>query len=290
MTAHRDADQAKRFERREHALMTLLALPAFAVVFLLLLLPLGWLVFQSFWDDGPSLNHYVRLFSDPVYFNTFLLTFRISFIVTFVALILAYPVAYAATVAKGVWRALILAFILVPFWTSVLVRAYAWLILLQRSGVVNSTLRDAGLIQQPLSLVHNELGTIIATVHILLPFMVLPLQATMAKIPRDLLTAGSSLGGSPLHVFRRVFLPLSLPGILAGCTLVFVLCLGFYITPELMGGGRTVMVSMVISRNIELYQAWGAASAVSVVLLAIVGLIFWTVSRFLPLDRVFSTR
>ncbi|UHD46380.1 ABC transporter permease [Aureimonas altamirensis] len=290
MTALREADQARAFERREHALMTLLAFPAFAVVFLLLVLPLGWLFVQSFWDGGPSLNHYVRLFSDPVYFNTFLLTFRISFIVTFVALILAYPVAYAATVAKGPWRALILAFVLVPFWTSVLVRAYAWLILLQRSGVVNSTLRDVGLIDRPLSLVHNELGTIIATVHILLPFMILPIQATMAKIPRDLLTAGASLGGSPFHVFRRVFLPLSLPGILAGCTLVFVLCLGFYITPELMGGGRTVMVSMVISRNIELYQAWGAASAVSVLLLAIVVVIFWTVSRFLPLDRVFSTK
>ncbi|MCM2505795.1 ABC transporter permease [Aureimonas altamirensis] len=290
MTEQRNTDRARAFERREHLLMSVLALPAFAVVFLLLLVPLAWLLFQSFWDGGPSLNHYIRLFSDPVYFNTFVLTFRISFIVTVVTLLLAYPVAYAATVAKGKWRALILAFVLVPFWTSVLVRAYAWLILLQRSGIVNSTLRDIGLIERPLSLVHNELGTIIATVHILLPFMILPLQATMARIPRDLLTAGSSLGGSPFHVFRRVFLPLSLPGILAGCTLVFVLCLGFYITPELMGGGRTVMVSMVISRNIELYQAWGAASAVSVVLLAIVGAIFWTVSRFLPLDRVFSTR
>ena len=290
MTELRNTDRARAFERREHLLMSVLALPAFAVVFLLLLVPLAWLLFQSFWDGGPSLNHYIRLFSDPVYFNTFVLTFRISFIVTVVTLLLAYPVAYAATVAKGKWRALILAFVLVPFWTSVLVRAYAWLILLQRSGIVNSTLRDIGLIERPLSLVHNELGTIIATVHILLPFMILPLQATMARIPRDLLTAGSSLGGSPFHVFRRVFLPLSLPGILAGCTLVFVLCLGFYITPELMGGGRTVMVSMVISRNIELYQAWGAASAVSVVLLAIVGAIFWTVSRFLPLDRVFSTR
>ncbi|ALN73476.1 ABC transporter permease [Aureimonas sp. AU20] len=290
MTASSDADLARAFERGEHRLMLLLALPAFVVVFCLLVLPLGWLVVQSFWDDGPSLNHYARLVTDPVYLNTFWLTFRISFIVTIVTLLLAYPVAYAATVATGAWRAVILAFVLVPFWTSVLVRAYAWLILLQRSGVVNGALRDAGLIERPLALVHNETGTIIATVHILLPFMILPLQATMAKIPRDLLTAGASLGGGPLHVFRCVFLPLSLPGILAGSTLVFVLCLGFYITPELMGGGRTVMVSMVISRNIELYQAWGAASAVSVTLLAIVGAIFWTVSRFLPLDRVFSTR
>ena len=208
---------------------------------------------------------------------------------TLATILIGYPVAYAATMTSGRTRALILALVIVPFWTSVLVRAYAWLILLQRSGLVNSTLRDLGLIDRPLALVHNELGTIIATIHILLPFMILPLQATMAKIPRDLLTAGASLGGTPFHVFRRVFLPLSLPGLLAGSTLVFVLCLGFYITPELMGGGKTIMVSMVVSRNIELYQAWGAASAVSVVLLAIVAAIFFAVSRVLPLDRILSS-
>lgn len=284
------ATLARRFERREHLTMAFLASPAFLVVFVLLVLPLGWLFAQSFLDEtGLSLVHYRRIFTDPVYFNTFWLTFRIAGIVTLATILIGYPVAYGATMTGGRTRAFILALVIVPFWTSVLVRAYAWLILLQRSGLVNSTLRDLGLIERPLALVHNELGTIIATVHILLPFMILPLQATMAKIPRDLLTAGASLGGSPFHVFRRVFLPLSLPGLLAGSTLVFVLCLGFYITPELMGGGKTIMVSMVVSRNIELYQAWGAASAVSVVLLAIVAAIFFAVSRVLPLDRVLSS-
>src|SRR5206468_7977538 len=114
----------------------------------------------------------------------------------------------------------------------------------------------------------------------------LPLYAAMQKIPSDLMQAGASLGGSPSHIFCRIFLPLSLPGALAGATLVFVLSLGFYITPELLGGGRTVMVSMLVSRNVELYSEWGAASAVGVVLLVAVGAIFFAVSRFIPLDRV----
>jgi putative spermidine/putrescine transport system permease protein len=195
-------------------------------------------------------------------------------------------VAYAAASAPKGLSIVILAFVILPFWTSVLVRAYAWLALLQRTGVVNQLLEYLGLVNEPLALVHNTFGTVIATVHILLPFMVLPLYATMQKIPGDLIQAGASLGGSPFHTFWRVFLPLSLPGVLAGATLVFVLCLGFYITPELLGGGRTIMVSMLVSRNVELYDQWGAASAVGVVLLAGVFAIFLIVSRFIPLDRV----
>ena len=162
--------------------------------------------------------------------------------------------------------------------------------LLQRSGIVNDLLTRYGLVDEPLALVHNELGTVIATTHILLPFMVLPLYAVMKKIPRELMLAGASLGGSPAHTFLRVVLPLSLPGALAGLTLVFVLSLGFYITPELLGGGRTIMASMVISRNVELYSAWGAASAVAVVLLACVALVFAAVARIVPLDRVLGQR
>ena len=136
----------------------------------------------------------------------------------------------------------------------------------------------------------TKLGTVVATVHILLPFMVLPLYATMQKIPNDLIQAGASLGGSPSHTFWRIFLPLSLPGVLAGTTLVFVLCLGFYITPELLGGGRTVLVSMLVSRNVELYNQWGAASAVGVVLLVSVFAIFLFVGRFIPLERVLGQK
>ncbi|MET3616183.1 putative spermidine/putrescine transport system permease protein [Rhizobium aquaticum] len=271
--------------------MLMLIAPALIVVTLLLVIPLLWLAWQSFWQDGsPTLMHYHRFLTDPIYWMTFYQTFRIAFIVTAAAILLGYPVAYVAAGASPRWSVVILSFVLLPFWTSVLVRAYAWLILLQRTGIVNSALRDAGIIENPLPLINNELGTIIATVHILLPFMVLPLYATMKKIPPELPMAGSSLGGSPLHVFLRVFLPLSLPGVIAGMVLVFVLTLGFYITPELLGGGRTYMVSMLVSRNIQEYSEWGAASSISVVLMLCVGLIFKLASMLIPFERIMGTR
>jgi len=280
------ADPSVLLQKKEQRSMMLLLIPALAVVTLLLVVPMAWLFLQSFYSDGFTLEHYQRIFTESIYWNTFALTFKISFIVTILALLMGYPVAYAITRLPRRWSMLVLAMVIVPFWTSVLVRAYAWLVLLQRSGIVNDSLLGLGLIDNRLSLVHNELGTIIATVHILLPFMVLPLYATMQKIPGDLLMAASSLGANRFMVFWRVFVPLSISGVVAGCTLVFVLCLGFYITPELMGGGRTVMASMLVSRNIQLFSDWGAASAVSVVLLLCVGLIFYVVGKFVPVDKI----
>jgi putative spermidine/putrescine transport system permease protein len=280
------ADPSLRHHRREQGLLLALVLPALLVILLLVVIPVGWLAWQSVYHDGFTLENYRRILSEAIYWRSFALTFEISLLVTLLALVLGYPLAYAANAVARPWSVLILALVVLPFWTSVLVRAYAWLALLQRTGVINQLLQHFDIIGEPLALVHNTFGTVVATVHILLPFMVLPLYAAMQKIPHDLVQAGASLGGSPSHVFWRVFLPLSLPGVLAGATLVFVLCLGFYITPELLGGGRTVMVSMLVSRNIELYNQWGAASAVGVVLLLSVAVIFGVVSRFIPLDRV----
>jgi putative spermidine/putrescine transport system permease protein len=277
-------------QRREQTLMLALTLPALLVILLLVVLPVGWLAWQSVYHNGFTLEHYRRIFTEAIYWRSFALTFEIGLLVTLLALLLGYPIAYAASSAPRGWSIVILALVVLPFWTSVLVRAYAWLALLQRNGVINHLLEDLGLIHEPLALVHNTFGTVVATLHILLPFMVLPLYATMQKIPRDLLQAGASLGAGPALVFWKVFLPLSLPGVLAGCTLVFVLTLGFYITPELLGGGHTIMVSMLVSRNVELYDQWGAASAVGVVLLAAVGVIFFAVSRIIPLDRVLGQK
>ena len=279
-------DLSVRHQRREQRLLLALASPALLVILLLVVLPVGWLAWQSVYHDGFTLENYRRIWSEDIYWRSFVLTFEISLLVTLLALLLGYPIAYAASIAPRRWSIIILALVVLPFWTSVLVRAYAWLALLQRTGVNNQLLRQLGVIDEPLALVHNSFGTSVATLHILLPFMVLPLYATMQQIPRDLMQAGASLGAGPLLTFWRIFLPLSLPGVLAGSTLVFVLALGFYITPELLGGGRTVMISMLVSRNVELYDQWGAASAVGVTLLVAVGLIFFVVSRFIPLDRV----
>jgi putative spermidine/putrescine transport system permease protein len=283
-------DISLQHQRREQGLMLALALPALLLILLLIVLPVGWLAWQSIYHDGFTLENYRRIVNEAIYWRSFALTFEISLLVTVLALLLGYPIAYAASAAPKGWSIVILALVVLPFWTSVLVRAYAWLALLQRTGVINHLLQDLGIIGEPLALVHNTFGTVVATLHILLPFMVLPLYATMQTIPRDLLQAGASLGGSPSHTFWRIFLPLSLPGVLAGSTLVFVLSLGFYITPELLGGGRTIMVSMLVSRNVELYNQWGAASAVGVVLLLGVATIFLVVSRFIPLDRVLGQK
>lgn len=279
------------YQRKETRLMLFLLAPALAVVTVLLIVPLVWLAWQSVWQDGGfTAVHYQRFLTDNVYWMTFLQTFRIAFVVTVATLLLGYPVAYLAATASRKWSIVILAMVILPFWTSVLVRAYAWLILLQRTGLVNSALTSLGLIDTPLLLVNNEFGTVLATIHILLPFMVLPLYATMQKIPQELSMAGASLGGTPFYVFTRVFLPLSLPGMIAGMVLVFVLTLGFYITPELLGGGRTYMVSMLVSRNIEVYHEWGAASSISVVLLICVFLIFRLTSLLIPFERIMGTR
>ncbi|WP_241014838.1 ABC transporter permease [Burkholderia sp. Ac-20379] len=285
-----EAGAARHHQRREDRAMLLLLAPALAVVVLLLVVPLAWLSWQSIRQDGGfTFEYYRRIFSGP-YLDTFVLTFRMSAIVTVVTLLLAYPVAYLAASVRPRYTALILGMVVLPFWTSVLVRTYAWLVLLQRTGVVNKVLMATGLIDRPLQLAYNELGTIVAMVHILLPFMVLPLYSAMQKIPRNLSQAAASLGATPLHNFVRVFLPLSMGGVVAGVTLVFVLCLGFYITPELMGGGRSIMVSMVVSRNVEIYNSWGAASSVSVVLLVCVFAIFYAASRVIPLDKTLGAK
>ena len=283
-------DPSVRHQQREDRAMLLLMAPALLVVVVLLVVPLAWLSWQSIYHDGAfTLVNYQRVFTGT-YLDTFLMTFKLSIIVTGITLLLGYPVAYFAASVPPKWSALILGMVILPFWTSVLVRTYAWLVLLQRTGLVNKALLSMGLIDRPLQLSYNQFGTIIAMVHILLPFMVLPLYSAMQKIPGNLSQAGASLGGSPLHVFWRVFLPLSMSGVVAGVTLVFVLCLGFYITPELMGGGKSIMVSMVVSRNVEIYNSWGAASAVSVVLLVCVFAIFYAASRVIPLEKTLGAK
>jgi len=255
----------------------------------LLLLPMAWMLALSFIDGGEfSLTHYARIISDPSYVKSFWLTFQIAGTVTLGAILLGYPLCYWMLGLSTVWQRVVLICILIPFWTSLLVRTYAWLVILQRRGVVNATLEDIGIVSQPLQLVHNVTGTVIGMTHILLPFLVLPLFAAMQRIDRDVLRAAAALGGSPMFVFCRVFFPLSLPGLGAGAMLVFVLSIGYYVTPQLLGGGTTVMIGQLIQRNVELFSSWGAASTVSIVLFALVLILFYIMNRLVSLDRVFG--
>ena len=265
-----------------------LLLPGLLIIAALLLMPLVWLLGLSFMhESGLSLIHYQRLFEDPSYAKSFAVTFQIASTVTALTVLLGYPLCYWMLRLPGFWQGAALICVLIPFWTSLLVRTYAWLVLLQRRGLVNTSLQELGLIDEPLALMYNVTGTTIGMTHVLLPFLVLPLFASMQRIDAELLRAAAALGASPAFAFWKVFFPLSLPGLSAGALLVFVLSIGYYVTPQLLGGGFTVMVGQLIQRNVELFSSWGAASAVSVMLLAIVLGLFWLMNRLVPLDRVF---
>lgn len=259
--------------------MLALTLPALVLVGFVVLIPIGWLFWLSFVDkSGFTLVHYQRLLH-PTYLLTLRTTFELALTVTLVCLLLGYPLAYLASQLPRRWASLVLLCVLFPFWTSLLVRTYAWLVLLQRRGLVNTWLQKLGVIEEPLRLVHNFTGTAIGMTHIMLPFMVLPLYATMKTISEDYMRAAANLGASPIRAFWQIYVPLSFPGLAAGLIVVFVLSLGFYVTPALLGGGRVMMWAMQIERSTTVYADWGAASAMGVVLLVITLGILWLVSR-----------
>lgn len=275
-------------EVRERYSLLGLSAPALFIVGLVVFIPVGWLFWLSVIDAGElSLAHYRRI-ADATHVRIFYVTFEISILVTVLALLLGYPLAYIMSQLSPRWAGICMIFVLIPFWTSLLVRTYAWLVLLQRRGLINETLQDWGLIDAPLRLVHNYTGTMIGMLHIMLPFMILPLYAALRAVDANYMRAASNLGASPVRAFWTVFFPLSLPGVIAGSLLVFILSLGFYVTPALLGGGRVMMVSMKIQQNAGLYFDWGAASALGVVLLAITFVIFWVLGRFMRIERLFG--
>ena len=280
----------RRAALTEKATFLALMLPALSIVLILLLLPLVWLAWYSLFHPEPTLAHYQRIFSDTAYSSSFRTTFEISFLVTGLAILIGYPLCYFLAQLPPRLAIFGLFLVLVPFWTSLLVRTYAWMVLLQRRGPINEFLVNTGIIDAPLRLMNNFTGTVIGMLHIMLPFLILPLYATMKKIDFDFMKAAGSLGAHPIRAFWTVYFPLSMPGLIAGSLLVFVLCLGFYVTPELLGGGRVVMASMLIQRNVELYFEWGSASSVAIVLLFIIAIIFYILNRFLAIERVFGGR
>lgn len=265
-----------------------LASPAVLTVLIVMVIPVGWLFYLSFLsDDGNfSLEHYNRMLESKAYARIFWTTFKVSFLTTGICILLGYPLAYFLSQLPKRAAALCMLTVLLPFWTSLLVRTYAWLVLLQSKGLVNEWAISLGLWDEPVRLVHNLTGTLIGMVHIMLPFLVLPLYGSMKAISEDYLKASSNLGAGPVQTFWNIFFPLSLPGLFAGALIVFVLCLGFFVTPAVLGGGKVIMVSNQITNNIELFFNWGAASALGVVLLAITLGILFAATRLLNLNRI----
>jgi putative spermidine/putrescine transport system permease protein len=233
---------------------------------------------------------YRELWATSYYRHVFAVTFRISLWVTVACLLLGYPVAYTLAVAPPRRANLLLIAVVTPFWISLLARNFTWLVLLQRGGAVNQLLIALHVVRAPVPLVYNWLGMYIGMVFALLPIMILSLYAVMRGFDPTLMRAARNLGANDWQAFRRVFLPLSLPGVAAGCLMMFVIGLGFYITPALLGGGTVTPVSMVIEALIHLAGDWGLASALAFVLIVATVLVLVVYNRVLSLDRIMGTR
>lgn len=278
----------KRDAKLEQFTLFSLSIPSLLLVLVVLVIPVAWLFYLSFLgSDGRfSAENYTRMIELKSYQRIFLITFQISFITTALAVLIGYPLAYFLSQLPPRLANIFMIAVLLPFWTSVLVRTYAWLVILQKQGLINQWAIGLGLWDEPITMVNNMTGTLIGMLHIMLPFLVLPVYGAMKAIDQDLVKAAANLGASPTRAFWTVYFPLTLPGLFAGALMVFILCLGFYITPAVLGGGKIIMVSMKIVSNIELFVNWGAASALGVVLLVVTGLILWVASRFLNLDKI----
>jgi len=276
-----NADALAADARRESRGMLALLSPGLFLVFAVIIVPIGWLFWLSLFDETGQLSasNYARFFEQASYIKTFVTTFKVAFVVTGACVLFGYPLAYMLSQLPRRAAGVCLIFVILPFWTSVLVRTYAWLVILQRKGLINTWLIDLGVVGQPLPLANNFAGVVIGMTHIMLPFLVLPLYASMKSIDTDCLRAGMNLGASPAATFRQIFFPLSLPGLASGVVIVFVLCLGFFVTPALMGGGKVIMWAMRMEQTTSLYSNWGAGAALGVVLLgvtlALLGLFQW---------------
>lgn len=282
--AYRESDAGRQrpgWLRRHSAGFYAIIAAAPAILFLLVLyiVPMAMLFWQSV--AGGTLENYHRALTDDLYVGVLVDTLLIAGYAAGICLVLGYPVAYLLASASNRWAAIGILFVLLPFWTSVLVRTYGWMVLLGRNGVINQALLEIGLISQPLALLNNTTGVLIGLVHVLLPYMIFPLYAVMRRMDSGLVAAAQGLGASGLQTFLRVYFPLTLPGVLAGVTLVYVLSIGFYITPALLGGGRVAMMATLIEQQVRTFLNWGFAAALSAVLLVVTLLVYVLLRRLL---------
>lgn len=262
-----------------------LALPLILFLVLVFLIPLVAMLWRSFVDPEPGFANYVAIFSESLYLKVLLNTFVIALLVTAVTLVLAYPYAYLMTLATPFWRNIMMVLVLVPFWTSVLVRSFALVLLLRDTGVLNTIAVDAGIIDEPFTMLRTAGGVVFGMVQVSLPFAVLPIYATMTGIDRSLSLAAQNLGARPAGAFWRIFVPLSLPGVAAGMLLTFIQALGYYITPALLGGPSNMMIGELIVQQVSAVLRYGFAAALATLLLATTLLLLGFASKFLNLEK-----
>jgi putative spermidine/putrescine transport system permease protein len=266
----------------------LLVAPALVAMLAFYFVPLARVLWISVTEPRPGLDNYALLWSSASVHNVLLVTARICVITTTITLVLGYVVAYAMVHARGRQLRWLTFFVLLPLWVSVLVRAFAWVTLLRSNGLVNQALLGLGVITEPLPLVRNEFGVAVGMIHYMIPFAVLPLYANMRGIDLRLVAAARGLGASRGQAFRRVFLPLSLAGLVGAGVLVFIFSVGFYVTPAILGGGRVFMIAEYIGVQILNVIRWGLGAMLATTLLVAVLLLMAALGRLVNLRKLFG--
>lgn len=264
----------------------MLVFPALLFYVVIYIYPLSRIGAWSFFDHGFTLKFYRDLLGETAYFRALRNTLEISLLSTVLCLLLGYPLAYLMATTSMRARRVMMILILIPFWTSILVRTFAWIVILGTHGLVNRALVALGFTGGPVKLLFNMIGVQVGMVHVLLPFMVFPLFAVMSRIDPNILRVARSLGAVPRRAFLHVFLPLSMPGITAGAVLVFLLAVGFYITPALLGGPGQITLATMIDMEISAFLNWGLAATLGVVLLVVVGGILAAFTRLVGVGHL----
>lgn len=258
--------------------------PALLLVLAFFALPVVTLLLRSVTEPTLGLQNYVELFGSTTYLKIFLNTFLVSGLVTLIAVVVGFPVAWMLAIMPLRWSQAIFAILILSMWTNLLARTYAWMVLLQRTGVINKTLMGLGIIDQPLELVNNLTGVTIGMTYIMLPFVILPLTGIIRAIDPAVLQAAALCGATRLQALRRVLLPLAMPGILSGALMVFVMSLGYFVTPSLLGGTANMMLAELIAQFVQSLVNWGMGAAAAFALLVI------TLGLYALQLRLFGTR
>ena len=272
----------------------LLLLPGIAMLVLMFLVPMVLFFVRTFMEFQGGTAAFLAqarslLFSQP-YLTALATTNWIALIVTVAVLLIGYPIAYYLTTAKGASVSLVVLSIVLPYFTSIIVRTFSWMVLLGEHGLVNDTLRAIGVISEPLPLMYNRLGVLIGMSYVLLPYMVLTLYAAMRGIDTSLLRAAEGLGASGFYTFRRIYFPLSSHGVLSGVLIVYILSIGYFITPALMGGQHDIMVAMLIDRELEVAVDWPSAALMSLSLLVVTLALYAIYYRATDVRRLIGAR
>jgi len=265
-----------------------LLLPAMLLLLFTFLLPLFRLLSLSFSEDGGVLAPYERLIGDAVYLHVFANTLTIAFSTTLISLIISYPLAMILVGLSPGWRAVLFGCILLPLWISVLVRTFSWLLILERNGPINRVLAAAGL--SPVDILFTPPAVIIGMVHVLMPYAILPIYAALVRIDPALLRASDGLGATRLTTFIRVMLPLSARGVITAATFVFLLSLGFFVTPAVLGGARSTNLAMLIDSFVNEQLVWPLAAAASMILLVSCLAVLAVASRVVPVRALVEVR